>query len=86
MADPTHLDRLHRAFNSLLQDLSSAWKQDLDYIRDEIAHAEYGDALENLIALGLRNGNVLSPEQVLRIEDLAAAMQLTNSLSNFGKN
>jgi hypothetical protein len=80
MADSAHLDRLHRAFNNLLQELSSAWsKQDINYIREEITHAEYGDTLENLIALGLRNGNAFEPRQVLQIESLAAAMEMTNS-------
>jgi hypothetical protein len=80
MANPAHLDRLNREFNSLLHDLSSTWpKQDINYIRNEITHAEYGDALENLIALASRNGKAFDSGQVLQIEGLAAAMEMTNS-------
>jgi hypothetical protein len=80
MADLAHYDRLQRALGDLLQDLSAAWpKQDLDYIREEVGHGEYGDALENLIALGLRNGTGFSPDQVRQVEALAAAMGMEGS-------
>jgi hypothetical protein len=52
----TQTDQLDKAFYGLLGELAGRWPQrDLDYVRDEVAHAEYGDALENLIALGLEN-------------------------------
>ncbi len=80
MAELAHYDRLQRAFDDLLQNLSAAWpKQDLDYVREEVGHGEYGDALENLIALGLRNAAGFSPGQVQQIEALAAAMGMEDS-------
>jgi hypothetical protein len=80
MADLAPYDRLQRALGDLLQDLSAAWpKQDLDYVREEVGHGEYADALENLIALGLRNGAGFSPDQVRQVEALAAAMGIEGS-------
>jgi hypothetical protein len=80
MADLAHYDRLQRAFDDLLQNLCTAWpKQDLDYVREEVGHGEYGDALENLIALGLRNGAGFSPDQARQVEALAAAMGMEDS-------
>lgn len=80
MADLAHYDRLQRAFDGLLQDLSATWpKQDLEYVREEVGHGEYGDALENLVALGLRNGLGFDPDQVRLLEDLAALMELGGS-------
>lgn len=80
MADLAHHDRLQRAFDGLLQDLSATWpKQDLDYVREELRHDEYGDALENLIALGLRNGAGFGPDQARQVESLAAAMEMEGS-------
>jgi hypothetical protein len=80
MADLAHYDRLQRAFDDLLQNLCTAWpKQDLDYVREEVGHGEYGDALENLIALGLRSGAGFSSEQARQVEALAAAMGMEDS-------
>ena len=51
--DLAHSDYLQRAFTSLLGELGHLWpKQDVDYVSDEVGHGEYGDALENLIAIG----------------------------------
>jgi hypothetical protein len=80
MADPAHFDRVHRIFTSLLEELGQVWaKQDVAYVSDEVAHGEYGDALENLIAIGLRNGKGFVPPQVAQIEALAAAMDMRGS-------
>ena len=80
MADLAHYGRLERAFGDLLQELSATWpKQDLEYVREEVGHGECGDALENLIALGLRNGAGFSPDQARQVEALAAAMGMEDS-------
>jgi hypothetical protein len=80
MVDLAHADRLQRAFASLLESLARRWlKQDVDCVSDEVAHGEYGDALENLVAIGLRNGKGFDPSQARQIEALAAAMQMTDS-------
>ncbi|MGH6678525.1 MAG: hypothetical protein ACREDL_06245 [Bradyrhizobium sp.] len=80
MVDPAHFDRIHRTFTSLLEELGQVWaKQDVAYVSDEVAHGEYGDALENLIAIGLRNGKGFVPPQVEQIEALAAAMDMRDS-------
>ncbi len=80
MADLAHYNRLQQIFDGLLQDLSTVWlKQDLDYVREELEHGEYGDALENLVALGLHNGMGFDPDQAQQIEALAAAMGVEDS-------
>jgi hypothetical protein len=80
MLDLAHPDRLHRAFTALLGELAGRWPgQDIDYVKDEAEHGEYGDALENLIAIGLRNGRGFKLSQVRQIERLAAAMEMVDS-------
>ncbi|MBN9560050.1 MAG: hypothetical protein J0H14_04885 [Alphaproteobacteria bacterium] len=80
MIDHAHPDQLHQLFTSLLHELSAAWpKQDLEYVLEEIDHGEYEDALENLIALGLRNGRGFGPDGTRQVEALAAAMGMENS-------
>lgn len=80
MANIEHFNRLTQAFAPLFQDLSAMWpKQDLDYAREEVEHFEFGEALENLIAVGLQNGKGFSPAHVHQIEDLATAMEMTDS-------
>jgi hypothetical protein len=80
MVDLTHADHLQRAFTCLLEGLARLWpKQDVDYVSDEVAHREYGDALENLVAIGLRNGKGFDAAQARQIEALAAAMEMTDS-------
>ena len=79
MADLEHFARLSRAFAPLLQDLSATWpEKDLRYVREEVDHHEFGEALENLIAVGLRNKG-FSAGHVRQIEELAAAMEMTDS-------
>jgi hypothetical protein len=80
MIDPAHFDRVRRIFTSLLEELGQVWaRQDIAYVSDEVTHGEYGDALENLIAIGLRNGKGFVPPQVAQIEALAAAMDMGGS-------
>ena len=80
MKDFEHYNRLSQAFVPLLQDLSTMWpKEDLQYVREEVDHSEFGEALENLIAVGLRNDKGFSPMHVRQIEELAAAMEITDS-------
>ena len=80
MANIEHYNRLARAFAPLLQDLSAMWpKQDLNYAREEVEHFEFGEALENLIAVGLQNGKGFSLAHLEQIEELATAMEMTDS-------
>ncbi len=80
MPDLSHYDRLREAFDSLLHELAVTWPaNDIEYVRDEVGYGEYGDALENLIALGLRSGFGFSPEQAQQVEAMAAAMEMTDS-------
>ncbi len=74
------LDRLRRTFAALLQDLSATWPvADIAFVREETEHGVYGDALENLIAIGLRNGHGFNGEQARRIEELAEIMNMEGS-------
>ena len=80
MADLEHYNRLSQAFAPLLKDLSTKWaKEDLQYVREEVDHSEFGEALENLIAVGLQNNKGFSPTHIQQIEELAATMDMTNS-------
>lgn len=81
MADLAHYDRLERAFDTLLQDLLPAWpmEKDIGYVREEVGHGEYSDALENLIAVGLSNGVGFNSNQVQQVEILAAMMGMDGS-------
>ena len=56
MADKTYHDKMVGAFSSLLEELPETWpKEDKEFVFEEVGHGEYGDALENLIALGLQD-------------------------------
>ena len=80
MAGLSHYDRLCDGFDHLLRDLAATWPAtDIAYVREEVGYGEYGDALENLIALGLRSGRGFGPEQARQIEVLAAAMEMKDS-------
>lgn len=80
MANLDHFHRIVRSFTSLLDELSPSWlKGDIEYVREEVGYDEYGEALENLIALGLRNGCGFTADQAKQVEDLAAAMGLKDS-------
>jgi hypothetical protein len=74
------LDRLRRTFAALLQDLSATWPApDIAFVHEETEHGVYGDALENLIAIGLENGHGFSGEQFRQIDEMAAMMSMANS-------
>lgn len=81
MADLAHFDRLREGFAQLLDDLLPAWpmEDDIEYVLEFLDHAEYGEALENLIAIGLHNGVGFSPDQTRQVEALAAAMEMEAS-------
>jgi transcription elongation GreA/GreB family factor len=75
-----HYERLRRDFTTLLQELSVTWpKQDLKYVKEEVEYNEYGEALENLIAVGLKNGRGFTAGQIAQIEAMAAAMEMQDS-------
>jgi hypothetical protein len=66
---------LDDAFGTLLSDLSTDWPVcDVAYVRDILAHAEYGEALENLLALADRNGVGFSPGQRRTVEALGRSI------------
>ena len=76
---PDHRDE-DFAFASLLADLSKTWPaRDIAYVQDIVSHAEYGEALENLVAIGQRNGEGFSPDQLRRISVIGAAMGMEQS-------
>ncbi len=78
--DLTRLNHLRSTFAALLRDLSTTWSApDIAFVREETEHGVYGDALENLIAIGLRSGHGLNGEQVRRIEELAKIMNMEGS-------
>jgi hypothetical protein len=80
MAQVTTHDDLHQAFSDLLQVLSTSWPDDdLAYIREELSHGEYGDALENTIALGIQRDFHFDARQVATITKLATAMGMLDS-------
>ena len=82
MADLAHYDRLHDGFTRLLKDLLPTWpmEDDIKYVLEYLAQDEYGEALENLIAVGLHNGVGFSPGQAQQVEALATAMKMEDSL------
>ncbi len=57
MTDFAAYQKLEFAFSQLLADLSKTWPTaDIAYVRDLVAHAEYGEALENLVTIGVNHG------------------------------
>ena len=81
MSDPFHLDVMRQELSALLEDLLPSWpmEDDLEYVREYLDHGEYGEALDNLIAVGLRNGVGFDSRQVRRAEAIAEAMGMQNS-------
>lgn len=66
------------AFTKLLSDLSETWAQcDIDYIQNIISHAEYGDALENIIAIGQKVN--LYDRHITQITELSKALGINYS-------
>jgi hypothetical protein len=75
MAEFTTYQKLDFAFGQVLGDLSKSWSSaDVAYVRDILAHAEYGEALENLIALGVGNGTTFDAALMAKLNDIGSAM------------
>ena len=74
MADVAHFD-IGADLMRLLQELLQTWpaEADLNYIHVYLDHEEYEEALENLIAVGLR-GAGFTPDQIRRVTGLATSM------------
>ena len=73
-------DTVLSRFTDLLVRLSWTWpSSELDFVRDEVEHREFGDALENLAALAIRSGRVLDEDSIADIEVLAREMQISTS-------
>jgi hypothetical protein len=67
--------KLEVASSEIFADLSKTWPSaDIAYLRDIVAHAEYGDALENLIALGVAKATAFGPGLMRRLEGIGSAM------------
>jgi hypothetical protein len=73
-------DPLRAAFDTLLRALEETWPAaSIAYVREEVGHREYGEALENLMALALRDGHTLDPGAFAKVEQLATRMGLEDS-------
>ena len=80
MVDLDKLAHLRKTCAALLQDLSTKWeKQDVEYVREEVGHGVYDDALENLIAIGLSNGIGFNASQTEQVQALASIMEMEDS-------
>lgn len=80
MTDRTDHARLRTAFDALLLELDGSWPREaLDDLREDLAHAEFGEALENLVALAMREGHPLDSSARRQVEHLAASIGLENS-------
>jgi hypothetical protein len=80
MTDFAPYQKLDFAFASLLADLSETWAaRDIAYVQEIVSHAEYGEALENLVAIGQRDGKAFSPDQLRRISVIGSAMGVEQS-------
>ena len=79
MADVAHFD-IGADLMRLLQELLQTWpaEDDLNHVRVYLDHGEYEEALDNLIAVGLR-GAGFTPDQVRRVKDLATSMGVEDS-------
>jgi hypothetical protein len=65
------------AFAQLFEALSKSWAtRDLNEVRELVTHAEYGEALDNLVAIGAQNGKGFTKDQLARISDLCTKMGL----------
>lgn len=74
-----HMRHLREGFAALLAELAPHWPAaSMEYVREEVGHQEFGEALENLLALTRRDGHRLSPSALRQVEDLAAAMDLSD--------
>lgn len=80
MADLDHFD-IGKSLTRLLEDLLLTWTEDEDikHVREYLDHAEYGEALDNLIAVGLSNGVGFDRDQLERVNGLATAMGMTDA-------
>lgn len=68
------------AFGKLFEALSSTWsKSDIQYVHELVAHAEYGEALENLVAIGRQSGKPFTDGQAGMINKIAAEIGLSPS-------
>jgi len=63
------------AFSKLFEALSSTWsKSEFQIVQELVSHAEYGEALENLVAIGRQSGKSFTAGQTSMIAALAAKM------------
>jgi len=75
MAEFRSYQDIESQFARLLGDLGGTWaRKDIVYVQDLIGHAEYGEALDNLIAIGRNAGHPFSGGQMAQIQALARAM------------
>ena len=73
------------AFSKLFEALSSTWsKSDIGYVQELVGHGEYGEAFENLVAIGRQSGKVFTTSQTSMIADLAAKMGMDSPVTKPG--
>ena len=64
-------------FSEFIDDLSVTWPaKDIEFLRKELGYGEYPDALENLIAIGLKNGIGFTAAQREKVKYLASETRL----------
>jgi|GEM_PF-3246502 len=80
MADLVELEAIRRSFLQLTDDLAAAWPaDDLAVIREDIGYGEYGEALENLIALAEKSDLHFDERQADSVFALVRAMEMSDS-------
>lgn len=74
---------LEFGFSKLFLALSASWSvSDIKYVKELVSHAEYGEALENLVAIGQQKAKSFTSGQASMIADLATKMNISNPVVN----
>ena len=77
MADYLPYQDLSFGFAKLLEDLSASWAAgDVDFLRELVAQGEFGEAMDNLVALAGDSGRALSAAQSAAVAALCSQMGL----------
>ena len=73
--------RIEQLFGVLFEDLSKTWSEsDLAAPRHFVDHNEGGEALDELIAIGLKRNLGFSLEQIKQVEVLVEMMEMKDLL------
>ena len=80
MADYRPYQNMDYCFAKLFEDLSKTWPtRDIAFVQELVSHSEYGEAMENLLALGAKNGKGFTKGQLAAIAGMCAKMGLDTS-------